>query len=380
MTAPLGELTTEAFLKDYWQKKPCLVRQAIPGYVPPLDANDLAGLAMEEMAESRLVSGSMQSSDWKLAYGPFRKRDYSALPAENWTLLVQDVEKHYVPVQELLNLFRFIPGWRLDDLMISYAVKGGSVGPHVDQYDVFLFQAEGRRHWQIAESFNPALRKDCPLNILESFSMEQEWVLEPGDLLYLPANVAHHGVALEPCMTWSIGARAPSAADLLQAYGEWLAGTETEGGRYSDPPLQPVHRPGEIDRAALARLKQFMLAAVDADAGVDEFLAQFLSRFRQAHEPAAPPQLMGPQQLLEIAGNNLLLMKNPWTRLVWIERNGRALLFASGESFTCSIALAEALCGDDSVQIDKRKLDSASLESICGLVNGGHFIPTSKRA
>ncbi len=229
MSVPLGNFSPEQFLQEFWQKKPCLIRQAIADFKPLLDGDDLAGLACEEMAESRLIKGSVEAADWTVAHGPFSDADFSALPDENWTLLVQDVEKHYAPLQALMQQFSFIPNWRLDDLMISYAATGGSVGPHIDQYDVFLLQAEGTRRWQIAQSFEPDLLEGCPLNVLQQFTSEQEWVLEPGDMLYLPPNVAHLGIALEPGMTWSIGSRAPSGADLLQGLGEWLAFSADEG-------------------------------------------------------------------------------------------------------------------------------------------------------
>ena len=184
MTKPLGELSPNQFLSEYWQKKPCLIRRAFINFEPLLDGDDLAGLACDEMAESRLISGSFEAADWEIRHGPFCEADFSSLPEENWTLLVQDVEKHYAPLQMLMQQFSFIPNWRLDDLMISYATRGGSVGPHVDQYDVFLLQAEGRRRWQVAEQFEPELLENCALNVLRGFTAEQEWVLEPGDMLY----------------------------------------------------------------------------------------------------------------------------------------------------------------------------------------------------
>lgn len=376
MSAPLGDLKPEDFLREYWQKQPCLIRQAIPGFTPLLDANDLAGLACEEMAESRLVSGSMEASDWQLAHGPFDEQDFSSLPEENWTLLVQDVEKHYAPLQDLMQMFSFIPGWRLDDLMISYAVTGGSVGPHTDQYDVFLLQAEGSRRWQIARSFDPELLDNCPLNVLRTFTAEQEWVLEAGDMLYLPPNVAHHGLALESGMTWSIGSRAPSGADLLQGLGEWLAFTDDEGGRYADPDLQPAVRPGEIDRESLRALKQFMRSRIDENKGLDEFLAGFLSRFRQAHEPAPPPQQVTRTQIQKKGQHGLQLKRNPWARLTWIETANGARLFASGQPYDCSIQLAGLLCASELPLINTLELDGRSLETLAKLVNNGHFIVT----
>ena len=210
-----------------------------------------------------------------------------------------------------MKQFSFIPNWRLDDLMISYAAAGGSVGPHTDQYDVFLLQAEGRRRWQIARTFDPALLEDCPLNVLNSFEPEQKCVLEPGDMLYLPPNVAHHGIALEPGMTWSIGSRAPSGADLLQGLGEWLAFSGDEGGRYTDPGLIPSTRAGEINPKALLDLRALMLTGIDPKNSLNHFLAAFMSRFRLAHEPVAPPLLITSEELISELHNGNSLLRNP---------------------------------------------------------------------
>jgi 50S ribosomal protein L16 3-hydroxylase len=193
-----SELTPAGFLREYWQKEPLLLRTAFPDFEPQLDPDDIAGLACDEHAESRLIAGSFAEGSWTLRHGPFDEGDFAALPARDWTLLVQDVEKHYPPLRRLLARFDFLPDWRIDDLMVSVAGPGGSVGPHVDQYDVFLLQAAGRRRWQIARSFDPALLPGCELNVLRRFEPELEWDLQPGDVLYLPPGVAHHGIALEP--------------------------------------------------------------------------------------------------------------------------------------------------------------------------------------
>ncbi len=378
MNAPLGKYSVARFLEQYWQKKPCLIRNAITDFVPIIDGDDLAGLACEEMAESRLVTGSFASANWNVTHGPFAESDFSELPQENWTLLVQDVEKHYAPLQDLMQQFSFIPNWRLDDLMISYAATGGSVGPHVDQYDVFLLQAEGRRRWQIARSFDPALLEACPLNVLQSFEAEQEWDLEPGDMLYLPPNVAHHGVALEPGMTWSIGSRAPSGADLLQGFGEWLAFSDNEGGRYADPGLEPAVRAGEIDQRALKDLKQFMLSRIDDDSSLEDFLAAFLSRFRLANEPVAPPQALTAEQLLKRMTKHAVLMRNPWTRLNWIKTGTGARLFAAGQAYNCDPLLAELLCESQFPEIRLEQSDSGTIDTLVRLINQGHFILTDR--
>jgi len=377
VSAPLGELTPAQFLAQYWQKRPCLIRQAIPGFVPLLDGDDLAGLACEEMAESRLVRGTYEAADWSVAHGPFNESHFAELPETDWTLLVQDVEKHYEPLQDLMQQFSFIPNWRLDDLMISFAAPGGSVGPHVDQYDVFLLQAEGRRRWQIAAAFDPALLDGCPLNVMQRFEPEQEWVLEPGDLLYLPPNVAHHGVALDAGMTWSIGARAPSGADLLQGLGEWLALESQEGGRYSDPSLEPVTRPGEIDHKALHGLRELMRSGIDANPALDNFLTAFLSRFRLAHDPVPPPSAISVQKLRKALERGVRLMRNPWTRLAWVEHTQGARLYAAGQAYECTVWLAMALCSSDQPRIAAGRLDEAALDTVTRLINNGHFLLVS---
>jgi len=374
VSAPLGELTPAQFLAQYWQKQPCLIRQAIPGFVPLLDGDDLAGLACEDMAESRLVRGTFEAADWSLEHGPFNEAHFADLPETDWTLLVQDVEKHYEPLQDLMQQFNFIPSWRLDDLMISFAAPGGSVGPHVDQYDVFLLQAGGRRRWQVASVFDPALLDGCPLNVLQRFEPEQEWVLEPGDMLYLPPNIAHHGVALDAGMTWSIGARAPSGADLLQGLGEWLALEPREGGRYQDPSLEPVTRPGEIDRKALDGLRELMRSGIAANPEMDNFLAAFLSRFRLAHDPVPPPAAVSAQKLRKALERGLHLMRNPWTRLTWIENTQGARLYAAGQGHNCPVWLAVALCSSDQPRIVAGRLDEAALDTVARLINNGHFL------
>ncbi len=374
MVAPLGDLSPAQFLAQYWQKKPCLIRQAIPDFEPLLNGDDLAGLACEEMAESRLISGSFAAADWQVQHGPFDEAVFSSLGEENWTLLVQDVEKHYAPLQALMAQFRFIPNWRLDDLMISYAASGGSVGPHTDQYDVFLLQAEGTRRWQIAETYNPELLPDCALNVLRRFTPEQEWLLEPGDMLYLPPNVAHHGVALEPGMTWSIGSRAPSAADLLQGLGEWLAFTDNEGSRYRDPHLEPATRPGEITSDALQGLRELMLTHINDKNSSDAFLTTFMSRFRLAHEPVPPPASMQPEAVLQALQEGQTLLRNPWTRLVWTEADGRARLLVAGQARECEIWLATALCTGQQPEINTSRVDSEALATLTRLINSGHFL------
>jgi 50S ribosomal protein L16 3-hydroxylase len=366
-------LTPQQFLTDFWQKKPLLIRQAVPGFTPELDADDIAGLACDEMAESRLVTGSFPEHDWQLRYGPFREDDFGDFPDTNWTLLVQDVEKHYPPLQEFMRKFRFLPRWRIDDLMVSVAGPGGSVGPHIDQYDVFLLQAQGSRRWQIAESIDDELLPDSELNVLQRFRAEQEWVLEPGDMLYLPPGVAHHGVALDQCMTWSVGMRAPSAADFFQTFGEWLADQQGEGERYRDPGLEVASRAGEIDAFAIAQLGEFFRSPNSEGDVFSGFIGAFLSRYRLAHEPAPPAVPIAPASLKKSLDQGEVLRHNPWTRLLWSETEKGASLFAAGSEFSCTAIFAQQICDPDQLGQVGHELSELDLDLLCELLNRGHL-------
>jgi len=380
-------LTSEQFLRDYWQRKPLLLRQAFPGFVPELDADDIAGLASDELAESRLVTGRFPSPDWTVRHGPFGERDFAALPERDWTLLVQDVEKHYPPLQALLAEFSFLPRWRIDDLMVSVAGPGGSVGPHVDQYDVFLLQAAGRRRWEIAESHDPQLLQGCELNVLQHFEADRAWELEPGDMLYLPPGVAHHGVALGAggegesttaapalCMTWSVGLRAPSAADLMLALGEWLAESPAEGGRYRDPGLAIPLRCGEIEAGAIDRLRELARSAIDDPARFEPFIGAFLSRYRLAHEPAPPDRRIDAARLARLLERGARLQHNPWTRLAWLAAPGGATLFAAGTAFPCDADLAALICDAQALPNAPAARLETDPDLLCELINRGHLL------
>ncbi|MBX3666350.1 MAG: cupin domain-containing protein [Burkholderiales bacterium] len=242
----LNGLTPARFLRQHWQKKPLLARASLPRFSSLVSPRDLIELAQDAQAESRLVIRS--GSRWQVRHGPFSRRDFRGLPARNWTLLVQGVN-HLLPrAQELLDCFAFIPHARLDDLMVSYAPPGGGVGPHFDSYDVFLLQGEGRRRWRVSSQRNLELVDDAPLKILRDFRAGREWTLAGGDMLYLPPRCAHDGVALEDCITYSVGFRAPSAQDLCSRFLDYLQDHLDAPGIYTDPGLKPAKNPGYIDR------------------------------------------------------------------------------------------------------------------------------------
>ncbi|MDG4555285.1 MAG: cupin domain-containing protein [Candidatus Competibacter sp.] len=340
----LGELSPARFLAEYWQKQPLLVRGAWPGFQDPLTPEELAGLACEEEVESRLVLERGGEKPWAVRHGPFADEDFLKLPDSHWTLLVQDVEKHAPDLAALLEPFRFIPDWRIDDLMISYAPPEGSVGPHVDDYDVFLLQGRGRRRWSInrrpvAEgNFLP----DTELRILREFVPEQEWVLEPGDLLYLPPRVAHHGVALEPCLTYSVGFRAPSHRELIGGFLEFLLDGIDPEARYADPDLSVQEHPGEIALAALARVRNLLRRTIALD---DETLAVWLGRYLSEPKPGsrAEPETepYTEEELREHLRGGGSLERNPGSRFHFIaEPEGETILFADGQEFALGPAVA----------------------------------------
>ena len=247
----LGGLTPAAFLRRHWQKRALLVRDAIPGFAGLLTRAEMFRLACRDDVESRLVL--RERGRWSLAHGPFRAADFTGLPPRRWTLLVQGVNLHLAAGDALLRRFAFIPYARLDDLMVSYAAPGGGVGAHADSYDVFLLQGEGRRRWRVSRQRDLALKPGLPLKLLAHFRPEADWTLGPGDLLYLPPNHAHEGVAVDACTTYSIGFRAPSTQHLATAFLDWLRDEIALDGRYADPALRSAREPARIAAAMQAQ-------------------------------------------------------------------------------------------------------------------------------
>ncbi len=282
-----------AFLEDYWQKRPLLIRGAFPQFHNAITAEDLAGLACEETALARLVLRDTRHDRWQLRNGPFTERDFARLPRTHWTLLVQDVDKWDADVAALLDQFAFLPAWRIDDVMVSYATDGGGVGPHVDNYDVFLVQGRGRRRWRISTDASAprGLRDDADLKLLKSFAPTHEWMLEPGDALYLPPGVPHEGTAVGACLTFSVGMRAPSVAELVIDLAESVAEPLDEEQRYADADLTPVRNAHEIDAAAIRRVATSLsvLREMD-DAALRTWFGRFITRYRSTHEAVPAPR------------------------------------------------------------------------------------------
>jgi len=240
----LGGLTVNQFLEKYWQKKPLLIRQAMPHFRGLLNPRQLLALACDPDAQARAVVH--RRNKWELYQAPFEPEDFSGMEKMKWTVLVQGLN-HYLPeAAELLKQFSFIPHARLDDLMVSYAPKGGGVGPHFDSYDVFLLQGTGHRRWQISTQADRELIEGAPLRILKNFHVQQEWVLEPGDMLYLPPHCGHNGIAEDDCMTYSIGFRTPAYQELAEQFLVYMQDRVHVEGMYADPKLKAPRHPSEI--------------------------------------------------------------------------------------------------------------------------------------
>ncbi|MFI4952039.1 MAG: JmjC domain-containing protein [Burkholderiales bacterium] len=322
----LGGLTPAAFLRRHWQKRALLVRDAIPGFSGLLSRAELFRLAGRDDVESRLVL--RERGTWSLAHGPFRGAHFRTLPARGWTLLVQGVNLHLGAGDALMRRFAFIPYARLDDLMVSYATPGGGVGPHFDSYDVFLLQGDGRRRWRTSRQRDLALKPALPLKILARFRPESAWTLAPGDMLYLPPDCAHDGVALEECTTYSIGFRAPSAQQLATAFLDWLRDHIALDGRYADPDLRPAREPAHIG-AAMRGQCAARLAGIRWDrTSADIFLGCHLTEPKATVFFAPPAQPLTPRAFAAAAARRGVRL-DARTQLLYDERrvfiNGAAM-------------------------------------------------------
>lgn len=320
----LGGLSSAEFLRDYWHKKPLLIRQAIPHFQPTIDRDHLFSLAEDDAVESRLVTHSKNA--WQLEHGPFEQ--LPDINKKKWTLLVQGVNLHEQAADDVLRLFDFLPEARLDDLMISYATDTGGVGPHFDSYDVFLLQAKGQRRWQISAQKDLTLVDGVPLKILKNFTPDQEFVLEPGDMLYLPPHYAHDGVAIGECMTWSVGFRAPTFQELGVAFLQFMSDSIDLPGRYADADLKPVRHPAEISKDMLDRigreLKKVEFTADDIAIFVGEYLSSPKPSvfFDQPKRPLTPPRFLS-----AAAQHGIRLTRK--SRMLYRGAN----IFLNGESF-----------------------------------------------
>lgn len=376
---PLGELSAEQFLDEYWQKKPLLIRQAIPNFEPPVSADELAGLACEAEVESRLISFDPEQDHWHLEHGPFAEERFGNLPTSHWTLLVQAVDHWSPEAADLMQRFSFIPNWRVDDLMISYAADQGGVGPHYDNYDVFLLQAEGCRRWELGGLCNELSprRQDAPVMILPEWSAEQSFDLEPGDMLYLPPQVAHNGYAIgDGCMTYSIGFRAPAHNEILRSFSDFMGeglGRET---RYTDPDLSVQQNAGEITSAALDRVAQILASYLKDREQLSRWFGEYMTDPKYP-ELVEDGEEISIEEMTAALNEGCMLRRNEGARYAFVRcpDTQAATLFADGKSYAVtadSIPLLELLCGSErSISPAEVDLSDEQLALICKLIENG---------
>jgi len=320
----LGSLSTETFLRKYWQKKPLLIRQAIPDMQPVLSREALFALAAQDDVESRLISQT--STRWRMEHGPIV--NLPSTRKKQWTLLVQGVDLHDDRAADLLRQFRFIPDARLDDLMISYASDQGGVGAHFDSYDVFLLQAQGQRRWRIGAQQDLTLKAGLPLKVLENFHPEQEFVLDPGDMLYLPPHYAHEGLAMGECMTYSIGFRAPSWQELGQALLQYKEDTLELTGRYTDRGLKPTSKPAQINDDLFEKISIELQRISFNKEDLNIFLGEYLSSPKASVTFEVPTRKVTNKTFLGMLQKTGIKLHRK-TRMLY---RGK-YLFVNGESF-----------------------------------------------
>ena len=376
-TINLNDLTPQQFLNEYWQKKPLLIRCAIEDFEDPISADELAGLAMEEQIESRLVW--QQDGEWHAEHGPFE--DYGHLGDKNWSLLIQGTDHFDRDVAELIRPFRFIPNWRIDDVMVSFATPGGGVGPHVDNYDVFIIQGSGKRHWQVGsdDQLTEVVANQALLHV-ESFDPIIDVELMPGDILYIPPGFPHQGVAIDPSMSFSVGFRTTSKAHLFSAFADHMIDNQLFTEMVTDPERQITATPGLVDTADFNKLKQSLLTLANDE---ESLLAFFGSHFSQAKHELDIEQLETPyhhDMVLAALKNNQQLIRIGGLRSLYFEHAlAEGSIYINGDKFMLPNELSEPLkmfgdCTELSLEqlgpwIDNPKL----LTFICQLLDAGYW-------
>lgn len=355
------------FLREYWQKRPLLVRGALSGFEDPLTPEELAGLACEDGVESRIVRERGGTRPWEVTWGPQDESMFARLPEQGWTILVQELNRHVPEAARLLEWFSFLPNVRVDDVMVSYAVPGGSVGAHLDSYDVFLIQGMGQRRWRYGTKPAVSARDtrfvaDLDLRILERFRPDADEVLCRGDMLYLPPRFAHHGIAETACLTYSVGFRSPGYGEMWNAFGAHLARSVEGSALLVDPPLVPAENPGGIPAKLLAEVRRAIRAMDTSDEAIDRWFASFATRLKPGHELVAPRRKVSEDALFARLERGARVVRSEEGKWAYLPRvRGELLLYVAGEEIAVSkagVRLALALCAS-------RRFDGAVLANLC---------------
>ena len=377
----LGDLSVDRFMQEYWQKKPLLIRNLFGEWTAPLSPEELLNLATREDADSRLILTG--SDPVELYHGPFEDGELKDLPATEWTVLVQETDRLLPAVADLLGRFRFLPNWRLDDVMISYAAPGGGVGAHTDQYDVFLIQGSGRRRWEIETRprSNPVWRDDSEVAMLAEFEPDAVWELEPGDVLYLPPMIPHNGIALEPCMTISVGCRAPGTGELLAGVLGYAAEDWADEDRYSDPDAVATPDPGLLSADARAVLRDRVRRAVADDDLLDRWLGRYVTEPSRGHSGLPPKRWISLNGLRRRLDAGATLRPAVVSQTAYTEQaDGAVTLFVSGQAYPMPVGSAVAarlLTGArplDAATLEPLLAESALTELLVTLVNAGALV------
>ena len=344
MTSPFGDLSPEEFLQEYWQKKPLLVRRAFDNLTSPLSPEELAGLACDYGVTSRLIIEKGGEYPWEVRFGPFEEDDFAGLPPSHWTLLVQETDRHVPAAADLLRPFRFLPNWRIDDVQISYAPMHGRVGAHIDQYDVFLIQGLGRRRWQIKRMPAPPdepFVKDLDIELLEHFEPDEEWIVSPGDLLYLPPRIPHCGTALSDCMTISVGFRAPGNREIVEGFLEHATSAVDPDLAYTDRGRQTALNPGKIGPGVLRYVQDVLRSAVEDRVSIRQWFGSFATEPNRGM-PASSEDPPSTRDIMEVLGQGGLLRRRAPAYLAYIEHDSGVSLYACGVEYPLSDELAFA--------------------------------------
>lgn len=349
MTQPLNLLPPsfdrEHFLREYWQKKPLLIRAADQGFIDPISPEELAGLACEDCVESRLIVQDPKRNHWALERGPFDESRFEMSEDRPWSLLVQAVDQWHEGVRALLAGFDFIPNWRIDDVMISYSTDTGGVGPHFDYYDVFLIQGSGQKHWQLgghADS-NSACLPENDLRLLANFQVEEEWTLNPGDILYLPPNYAHHGVAIGESLTYSIGFRAPSLTEIIDDFTHELIQDLPPESRYVDRTPQLPKLTGEMTAEIGQQLSAIVRSALADPEQLGNWFARYMTRPKYPDLIEALDEPIDNTQMSLLIDSSGPLLKNPSSRFAFSKIANGFNLYVDGELIYCDNAYCDIL-------------------------------------
>jgi len=332
-----NDIDLNTFLADYWQKKPLVIRGALPDFETPVSPEELAGLSLEDEVESRIVI-QKSDTDYQLLKGPFTEETYQGLPEENWTLLVQGMDRLVPDVTDLLNDFDFLPRWRIDDIMVSYATKGGNVGPHFDHYDVFLVQAAGKRNWKLTaqDCSEDNYIQGVDLRLMQTFKVEEETIFEKGDILYIPPKWGHHGVALDDeCMTYSVGYRSYRGQELWDSFGDHLSEMSAFKELYLDPTWPAGLNPGEITDAAADQAQTLLKSVLEDKALMKTWFGRFATQLdpvaaRQLPEPLTEDETPDIEDFMGALQVEPGLIKDPVCRFAYSEVNGETLLYING--------------------------------------------------